>query len=146
MLYDKCPLKCREGIYKFYRHRSIWLSILTCQRYWYINNVCYYIIILFGSCLFYCLYISLQKNSTDISIGFLHRKLAYGAPYRSSIELHRTLWRIPMELHRNSMELRMLIFYEEIFMEFSYWELFFILCLIILLSLSLMNICTYSNK
>jgi hypothetical protein len=34
------------------------------------------------------------------------------------MELHITLWRIPIELHRNSMELHVPIFYEKILWRF----------------------------
>jgi hypothetical protein len=63
--------------------------------------------------------LALQKDSIEISIEFLHRKLAYGAPEEFSIEL---LWRIPLELHRNSVELHMPIFCGEILWRFL-WNL-----------------------
>jgi hypothetical protein len=75
------------------------------------------------------------EKSIEFSIGFFYIKLAFGAnrlsielnrnyPYnfmelhRSSMELYKTLWRIPMELHINSMESHMLIFCGEISMRF----------------------------
>jgi hypothetical protein len=82
---------------------------------------------------------ALQENSIEISIRFLHRKLAYGIPYGVSMELHRNsswsfmalhrisrnsmevygnLRNIPMELYRNSMELHMPIFYGKILWRF----------------------------
>jgi hypothetical protein len=53
---------------------------------------------------------TLVEKSIEISIGFLHRKLAYEL-HRNFMELHRTQWRILMELHRISMELHKSIFY-----------------------------------
>jgi hypothetical protein len=54
----------------------------------------------------------------EISIEFLHRKLAYREYRKFSMELHRNSSYKSMELHRNTMELHMPIFCRKILWRF----------------------------